>query len=125
MYSLGRYLHAANRWREIIAASKTVKPFMPVTLAYLGVGSLPYPSELKVNGATICVEELEDTKVMWNIFVRHCYSVSPGDRVILDVGGNVGMFAIYAAHQANQSRIYSIEPMPSTFERLTRNIGAN
>ena len=43
---------------------------------------------------------------------------------ILDVGGNVGLFLHFAADQAKGLKIYSCEPIPATFELLTRNAAA-
>jgi FkbM family methyltransferase len=41
---------------------------------------------------------------------------------ILDIGANVGSFAIWASLRWPQSRIYAYEPQPATFEMLVRNV---
>ncbi len=43
--------------------------------------------------------------------------------VVVDVGANQGFFTCYAAQRG--ARVYSFEPHPKTFERLTRNIRSN
>jgi len=45
------------------------------------------------------------------------------DLDILDIGANVGSFALWAAARWPGSRVTSYEPHPGTFEYLRRNIG--
>ena len=45
------------------------------------------------------------------------------DDIVVDVGANQGFFTCYAAQRG--ARVYSFEPHPHTFERLTRNVQAN
>lgn len=40
---------------------------------------------------------------------------------ILDVGGNIGSFSIFAQHHCKQPTIYAFEPIPQTFALLKRN----
>ena len=48
-----------------------------------------------------------------------------GDTII-DVGGHIGFFTIAAAKRCgNQGRVFTFEPNPDTFKRLTKNIKAN
>ena len=67
----------------------------------------------------------EKSRCSGQIFVCRCYDVQPKDRVILDAGANVGLFAVWAAKEAPQSRIISAEPHPTTFERLQQTIRMN
>lgn len=45
------------------------------------------------------------------------------DAVVLDVGANIGLTAIMAAHHA--ALVYAFEPSPNTFALLTRSAAAN
>jgi len=47
----------------------------------------------------------------------------PGD-LFADIGANVGVYTILAAKNAG-ANVVSFEPIPSTFHRLQRNVGAN
>ena len=125
MYGLKRYMSQARRWPELIAAARHVRPFFEVTGEYLGFASMRYPRDIATRGARLHLEEEEDTKIFWNIFIRQCYEVRPTDRTIVDAGANVGAFAIYAASRAPQAKIISIEPLPSTFQRLREQIRNN
>ena len=54
--------------------------------------------------------------------VLHYFSDGPGSFV--DVGANIGSYSILAAKVCGAPTL-AIEPVPSTFERLARNIAAN
>jgi FkbM family methyltransferase len=54
-------------------------------------------------------------------FVLH--ALRPGDR-FLDVGANIGSYTVLAAGGVGAS-VTSVEPIPSTFERLRRNVAFN
>ena len=70
--------------------------------------------------------EREETKILWHIFVRECYRLTGRrETVILDLGANVGFFALYAARKAPHAHIYSAEPVPSTFRRLLHHLEWN
>jgi FkbM family methyltransferase len=47
----------------------------------------------------------------------------PGD-VFADIGANVGVYSILAAKNAG-AKVVSFEPIPSTFQKLSRNVAAN
>jgi FkbM family methyltransferase len=62
------------------------------------------------------------------VFVRRVYERLPdfaprADRVVLDVGANIGLFAL--SHARAGARVYAVEPHPAAFARLERNIAAN
>ncbi|MCG8590145.1 MAG: FkbM family methyltransferase [Proteobacteria bacterium] len=46
----------------------------------------------------------------------------PGRRVVVDVGANVGVFAIYAHCLDPQARIHCFEPAPDTLDLLRQNV---
>lgn len=52
--------------------------------------------------------------------LRHA-GVAP--RTVIDVGANVGQFAVAARHLLPDAAVYSVEPDPRTAARLRRNLG--
>jgi FkbM family methyltransferase len=65
----------------------------------------------------------------WEIHKRRIYThpgfeLRPTDNVI-DVGGNLGLFALWAAPQVPQGRVVTIEPMPRAHCCLAFNIEKN
>lgn len=64
------------------------------------------------------------------IFLGECYTGSGfyrprADHTIIDIGANIGMFALYVSSIAPGARIYAFEPSASTFQRLHQNIASN
>jgi FkbM family methyltransferase len=75
-------------------------------------------------GEIYCRNEMETRLILDEILVDKLYlqegvSISPGD-IVLDVGANIGVFALCAAKQGAQ--VYAYEPIPGTFELLQQNI---
>ena len=96
-----------------------------MTVGYLGLPiSYPFTCETRA-GAKIRVAGRTDLVTTWIIYLRHEYTVRPDDEIILDCGANIGVFALYAASTAPRSRIFAIEPFPSTFQELCENIKLN
>jgi FkbM family methyltransferase len=65
----------------------------------------------------------------WEIFKRKQY-LRPGfelrsDDTIIDIGGNIGMFVLWAAPQVPQGRLVSVEPNPAALECLRLNVDRN
>jgi len=54
-------------------------------------------------------------------YFRHGVALSPGACVV-DVGANIGMFALYIHRQFPGSRIVAFEPVPEVFEVLSANV---
>lgn len=115
-----------RRFPEVVTAYRRAGDWLHLSLRYLGLGAPSFPYELVLrDGVRFRFESREEIKVFWNIFFRSSYQVDPGDRLILDAGANIGLFAVWASQVAPRARIFSLEPWPSTFERLTRNLEIN
>ena len=59
------------------------------------------------------------------VFVRREYGQLERFRTIVDIGANIGSFAVYAAPCCPDARIYCFEPEQMNFRFLQRNIGVN
>jgi FkbM family methyltransferase len=57
--------------------------------------------------------EPETTSLFWRAAQR--------SRCTLDIGAHVGIFGLLAAYAAPSGRVLAIEPVPSNFERLSKN----
>ena len=65
----------------------------------------------------------------WEIFKRERYlhsgfELRPND-VVVDIGANIGMFALWAAPQVQRGRIICVEPNPAAFACLRLNAEQN
>ena len=47
------------------------------------------------------------------------------DDIVIDIGAHIGYFTMYAANNANQGTVYSIEPYKESFEILKKNLKLN
>src|SRR4029079_12602097 len=59
------------------------------------------------------------------VFIRREYGTVERFRTIVDIGANVGIFAIYAAQSNPHTKIYCFEPERLNFDSLRLNIDVN
>lgn len=58
-------------------------------------------------------------------YLQHGIQLNPGDTVI-DVGANIGAFAVLAAHRVGpEGKVFAFEPASAIFARLQRNVQLN
>jgi amino acid adenylation domain-containing protein/non-ribosomal peptide synthase protein (TIGR01720 family)/FkbM family methyltransferase len=55
-------------------------------------------------------------------YLRHGVTLRDGD-CVFDVGANIGLFTLFAAHACKNATIYAFEPIPPLFELLKINAG--
>ncbi|HYH46396.1 MAG TPA: MupA/Atu3671 family FMN-dependent luciferase-like monooxygenase, partial [Thermoanaerobaculia bacterium] len=78
------------------------------------------------NGLLVAHLSAEQTSAIYHeifeqeIYLRHGVDL-PADACIFDVGANIGLFTLFAAARAPQARIFSFEPIPTTFQVLDTN----
>jgi FkbM family methyltransferase len=80
--------------------------------ALMGMLWHPDPSQLWFQVAEIAGEQ---------IYLRHGIAVAEGD-VVLDVGANIGVAAVFFAALCGARLVHSFEPVPPVFEVLRRNV---
>jgi len=77
------------------------------------------------NGPTIHLSgHPHDTITVFVIFAKRDYGVVERDAVVVDVGANIGVFTLYAAH-AGARRVFAFEPNGEAHDVLKRNINEN
>ncbi|MBF8282059.1 MAG: FkbM family methyltransferase [Anaerolineales bacterium] len=65
-----------------------------------------------------------DLITIFLIFVREDYGqIQPGS-IVIDIGANIGVFGLYAAHHQAR-RVYAYEPNTQSYQWLLRNIAEN
>jgi FkbM family methyltransferase len=72
-----------------------------------------------------CLNRNEALLLYADIFERRSYlqqgiAIAAGDTVV-DVGANIGLFALQASREADDVRVIALEPLPPTFSVLTAN----
>ncbi len=119
-------LTSPSRLLEILVCRRETKQWLAVTFAYLGLRELPFPYNLRLRTSEeLTLKERIDIVIFWLVFVRRHYPVVASDRVIVDVGANIGLFTIYAARQLPDARIIAVEPFPDTCRRLQQHVEDN
>lgn len=132
---LGREHHPTllnNTIMSYIMSNTPLKTDVPMTVspesAHIG---RPPTAHLRLpNGMTVVPQSRVEAEHFYEdlfekrIYLRHGLTLEPGD-CVFDVGGNIGMFALYAHRHAPGSRVYTFEPAPPLFRRLRENLALN
>ena len=69
-----------------------------------------------------------DAQIVAEIFLDNCYvrDLILGDRpIVVDIGGYIGDFAVYAAKYLNARRVVTCEPSPQNWALLKKNVSVN
>jgi FkbM family methyltransferase len=115
-----------DRAPELWKCARRVRDWWPTTRAYLRLSETKYPFDFRTrSGLEIELRDFYEVTTAWVVFCRDEYAVPPNAKTIVDLGANYGAFTLLAAAQAPYARIVSLEPFPSTFERLTANVNRN
>ena len=114
------------RLHEVVSCRRETRQWLALSLAYLRLRRLQYPYEVKLrSGERLILAEYTDLVIFWLVFARRHYPVRAADRVIVDVGANIGVFTLYAAREAPEARIIALEPFPGTRSRLAELVSSN
>jgi FkbM family methyltransferase len=115
-----------GRTGELLSCARQMTGAWTLGSAYVGLRPLPLPCTVRTrSGLQFRLDEFYDLETLWQVFCRVVYDVEPTDRVIVDAGANIGLFACYAAAVAPRAIVHAIEPFPATYGRLTQTVAAN
>jgi FkbM family methyltransferase len=119
-------LRSFGRFPELLRCASQSPDWLAISSAYLGFRSLEYPRVWKnSDGHHITFEDFHDLTTAWVIYNKLEYQIDSSCRTIIDAGANVGMFSLFAASRAPDSKIIALEPFGSTRARLESNIQNN
>lgn len=114
-----------NKLPECWRCVATTKNYLGTILRYLKL-STTYPFEIQLRSSfTIEVKSFHDLVTYWVIFCRQEYPIPQDAQTIIDLGGNIGVFTLWAAMNSPKASILAVEPYPETFHRLTSQIKKN
>lgn len=79
------------------------------------------------NGFVVGHQNEAETRHFYDDIFAHRSYVSHGITIpdgacVFDVGANIGLFTLFAHHEAKDVRIFSFEPAPETFALLEKNV---
>lgn len=119
--SLGK---VGRRLKLLPAAVRYIRNW-PQFVFHYSLGLSPKIPYIFRNGARIQIGRGVDHVPIIEIFMRHDYGSIPHGATVLDLGANIGTFAIYAATTANNAIVFAYEPAPRDFQLLRHNIRLN
>lgn len=106
------YLRTCLNWREVIAGRLNRKPFQQFKLRAGMVIAFSGAPPWQI------FEE-----IWWHdIYVRNYPHERGAPKIVVDVGANIGVFSLLAAHRWPEAQIFAYEPAPDNFAWLDRNL---
>lgn len=101
-----------------------VENWYPFLTNYLGLRNTKEVYVFR-SGTRIATDEGADSVTIAVVYIKRDYGRIKPNLTVIDIGANIGVFAIYAATTAPGTRVYAYEPMPSTFQLMVENIRRN
>ena len=95
-----------KNWREILVAKIRNRPLLSIRLRNGVVLNSPPEVDLNFLFHEIWMDE---------VYAPAGYQIRPND-VVIDIGANIGVFAMYAATRGNNIKVKSFEPFPKNAE---------
>ncbi len=116
------------RWRSYLALAAMARVFTePVEAArrYLDTGYGAYPWHTRLRTPTglvdVTIPDGHDVRTVNEVFCRHDYGTG-SPRVVVDVGANIGVSALYFLTRRADSVVHAFEPVPANLATLERNL---
>lgn len=113
--------------KTLIAVATQIQNIPTYGKEFLGLSNQPtVPFRLR-NGLVVNVRSKTiDRRIFNEIFFDHAYNpkgfeINESDTVV-DVGGHIGCFTLYAAQHASKGRVFTFEPSSKNFNILAKNI---
>jgi FkbM family methyltransferase len=74
-----------------------------------------------VNNEEYYFDNLDDCSynTFWEIFIHNEYQFEGKNDIVLDIGANLGFFALYAI-QNGAKKVYCVEPFPTVYENIKK-----
>jgi len=87
-------------------------------------GSFPacYSIRTPIGLVSLRLYSVEDLMTLNEVFAREDYKATAEDKIIVDVGSNIGVSAGYFLSRSSDSFVYAYEPVPRNIARLRRNL---
>jgi FkbM family methyltransferase len=87
-------------------------------------GTYPYRCEIRTPLGIVAptLHSQHDMITVNEIFCREDYGVGDEAQVVVDVGSNIGISALYFLTRSESSRVWLYEPVPRNVERLEQNL---
>lgn len=112
------------RLRYLPLAARKIRNW-PSFMFHYALGLKPRKPYRFRNGARLVIGRAIDHVPIIEIFLNEEYGTIPDDSIVLDLGANIGVFAIYATTSARNVQVYAYEPWPAFGALLRENVRLN
>jgi FkbM family methyltransferase len=91
---------------------------------FTGRGEYPYRCEVRTPHGIVAptLFSPDDMVTVNEVFCREDYRVGPDLKVVVDIGSNIGISALYFLTRSPSARVWLYEPVPGNVERLRSNL---
>lgn len=120
-----RNVLAAPNWRALARMPRVYRrPLHNARRYFTGGGAYPYTVELKtpLGVETPTLWSHHDLLTVNEVFCREDYGTPRPAEVVVDVGSNVGLSALWFLTRTQAARVHCFEPVPENAERLERTL---
>jgi FkbM family methyltransferase len=115
-------------YREAFRHRHVIEDWAPPLLAYAGLRNLRGGRPLRLSsGLRFATSHYVDAWTILDVIGRNVYRVGRAEpwRTVIDVGANIGVFAVLAARAAPGARLICYEPSADTCDLLRTNLALN
>jgi|TARA_B110000467_G_scaffold139976_1_gene139717 FkbM family methyltransferase len=116
----------------LIQSTRIIKNWYILPLVYFNLINKPTVQIKLKNGINIILrvdKKSSDLDILIEIFVEKAYFHEgfeiQNEDIIIDVGGHIGIFSMYAAQFCKAGKIFCFEPLPDNFQILKSNVMKN
>lgn len=119
---------AVFRPRNYVAAARMLRTFahpLDALRRYVsGHGDYPWVARLRtpVGPVEVTIPHPHDVRTLNEVFARQDYG-RHAPRVVVDIGGNIGVSALFFLTRRPDSRVYVYEPVAANLRTLRTNLG--
>ena len=93
-------------------------------ITYMRLSERPVVYRLRRGDTRILARSGVDVSTIAVIFIKEDYGPSVDGAVVVDVGANIGVFALFAAAEPG-ARVFAYEPVAATYGQLRQNVELN
>jgi FkbM family methyltransferase len=116
---------AREHWVALAGMPRRYPDFLAIARRYFtGSGDYPYAARVRTPVGIVApmAYSHHDIFTVHEIFGREDYRATPDLGVVVDVGSNIGISALYMLTRNDRSRCYLYEPVPRNVQRLRGNL---
>jgi FkbM family methyltransferase len=92
-------------------------------LEQFGFLKFNFEKEVKtpIGNRLIYLNHIDDIDTVHGVFARHDYSFLKSDKIILDIGANIGLATLFALTRSYTTKVWAFEPVPKNIALFKQN----